>query len=544
MASIKQYSLNKNLAWNAAGYGIILVAVLFFIFTIRPGHNWGGDFALYIAHAINISSGQPYSDTGFIYNPNDPFLSPRSYPPVFPLLLAPIYRIFGLNLYAMKIAGILTFAVFLMLFYRYVCNRLDSPVAQVLVVASLAFSPWFWEAKDHILPDFIFMLFLYTTIMLMDRISGAREARQPQYLTGVVVGLLVYLVYATRSLGLFIIPALVLHDIIRHRMISRMTLIISVVFALFYLAQNEFMSTDQSYFDSLRVIQNIEEVTGGAVHEQEDNRFVGEGVIAVIKNNIQVLGDRLPRKLYEYSQMMSGYWFIGDSVIPGRVLFSVMTILAVTGFLGFIIKAPSMGDYFILTYIMILLVVPFQQQRYMLPLVPLYLLYIFRGTEQIKQFATKQGACKYSRFLNALPVIVFMIIAASYVSSYSLSDPLAIERGVESMESKELFDFIRVNTPGDSLIIFHKPRPLALFTGRRAVKYHWELDLDKLWRELIGMGATHIILPKYIDATVHSNYFFPAIVDRYRRNLDILFENRDYIVYRIEDIPAVGSQNQ
>jgi len=78
MASIKQYSLNKNLAWNAAGYGIILVAVLFFIFTIRPGHHWGGDFSLYIAHAINVATGQPYADTGVVYNPCNPCLSPKS----------------------------------------------------------------------------------------------------------------------------------------------------------------------------------------------------------------------------------------------------------------------------------------------------------------------------------------------------------------------------------------------------------------------------------------------------------------------------------
>ncbi len=33
---------------------IIVIVGLFHILTIRPGHNWGGDFALYIHSAKNI----------------------------------------------------------------------------------------------------------------------------------------------------------------------------------------------------------------------------------------------------------------------------------------------------------------------------------------------------------------------------------------------------------------------------------------------------------------------------------------------------------
>ena len=83
------------------------------------------------------------------------------------------------------------------------------------------------------------------------------------------------------------------------------------------------------------------------------------------------------------------------------------------------------------------------------------------------------------------------------------------------------------------MLVFHKPRPLALFTGRHAVKYHWEPDLDKLWRELSEMGATHIVLPKYIDPAMHREYYFPGIIERYRQNLELLFENPSYAVYRI-----------
>jgi hypothetical protein len=85
-----------------------------------------------------------------------------------------------------------------------------------------------------------------------------------------------------------------------------------------------------------------------------------------------------------------------------------------------------------------------------------------------------------------------------------MSDSKDIRRGVESNESIELFEYIRQQIAEDSLLEFHKPRPLALFTGRLAMKYHWDPDTDALWHVLARMGATHIILPKYITATAQS----------------------------------------
>ncbi len=46
------------------------------LLTIRAGHDWGDAFSLYIQHAKNIVEGRPYADTGYLYNPSLPVLSP------------------------------------------------------------------------------------------------------------------------------------------------------------------------------------------------------------------------------------------------------------------------------------------------------------------------------------------------------------------------------------------------------------------------------------------------------------------------------------
>ena len=66
---------------------------LFYLATIRPGHAWGDDFAQYIHHARNLATGVPYAATGYIYNPYNPTIGPRTYPPGFPLLLAPVVKL-------------------------------------------------------------------------------------------------------------------------------------------------------------------------------------------------------------------------------------------------------------------------------------------------------------------------------------------------------------------------------------------------------------------------------------------------------------------
>jgi len=91
--------------WRTYLYlGSLLATItVFYLATLREGHLWGDDFAMYIHHAQNIAQGRPYADTGYVYNPAVPVYGPRMYPPVFPLLLAPLYKVFGLSLIPMKV---------------------------------------------------------------------------------------------------------------------------------------------------------------------------------------------------------------------------------------------------------------------------------------------------------------------------------------------------------------------------------------------------------------------------------------------------------
>src|SRR5579862_3062017 len=137
---------------------VIGLMVVFYLATIRQGHDWGDDFAQYILHARNIVEGLPYDATGYIYNPSYPALGPKAYPPGFPLILAPIYRLVGFDLTALKITTFAFFFLALYVFYRMVRRELPAPQSMLLVVL-LGLSPYFWDFKDQIVSDLPFLFF-------------------------------------------------------------------------------------------------------------------------------------------------------------------------------------------------------------------------------------------------------------------------------------------------------------------------------------------------------------------------------------------------
>src|SRR5437870_48925 len=109
--------------------GLLLLVFIFYSLTLRAGHHWGDDYALYIHHAKNIATGVGYADTGYIADPYYPRYSVRMTPPIFPLALAPVYKIFGLNFTAFKMEEVVFFVLSLGIIFALFRDYLPPPYA-------------------------------------------------------------------------------------------------------------------------------------------------------------------------------------------------------------------------------------------------------------------------------------------------------------------------------------------------------------------------------------------------------------------------------
>ena len=218
--------MNRSLA--AIRNVLVLIAVIgaFYLSTLRPGQSWDDDFAMYVHEAKNIALGLDYSQTGYIYQREYARLGPRTYPPGFPLLLAGVYKSFGLNLTAMKVEEVVFFLASL-LAIAFTFQRDLSTKQLLALVAMIGFSPYFWSFKDQIVSDIPFLLLAYLALLLIHRYE------QRQFIadgSAALAGLAMWAAYSTRTVGVSLLAALWLRDAVRLRKLSRFSVIATLVF--------------------------------------------------------------------------------------------------------------------------------------------------------------------------------------------------------------------------------------------------------------------------------------------------------------------------
>ncbi|MBI3533889.1 MAG: hypothetical protein HY072_00160 [Deltaproteobacteria bacterium] len=145
--------------------GSLLLIGLFQTATLREGHRWNTDFGMYIHHAENLLQGNEYGNVHYIFNPHQK-IHPRSYPPIFPIFLAPVYYFFGFNLKVMKDEQILFFLFFLFVFVLGAMRHFSFHIV-LFSVWSLGISPAVMTFKEDIMAYFLFLIFLYSTLILI-----------------------------------------------------------------------------------------------------------------------------------------------------------------------------------------------------------------------------------------------------------------------------------------------------------------------------------------------------------------------------------------
>ncbi|MHB1529458.1 MAG: glycosyltransferase family 39 protein [Acidiferrobacteraceae bacterium] len=478
-------------------FGAYLIVIgLIYTFTLRHGHDWDGDYALYIAHAKNIVSGHPYGETGYIPNTNNPNLSPTVYPPIFPILLAPTYKIFGLDLRAMKITVILIMLCMLSMGYLYVKRLLRDPITTYLCMVAIALSPWLWGIRDLVAPEVPFMLFLFLSLLLAEAaiIPGRSESIRKRVFLGCAAGISTYLAYGTRVVGGLLIPAFLLFDLQRHRKISTPSIAIVITFTILAIIQNQFIHSVGAYTEIIRMYS----------------------------------WDVFHRNVLGYARTVVAYWRSSTLGLTGaHYIFYATAPLFLLGWLTSFTKRQSIYGIFFAMYTALLIALPiYGAQRYLLPIMPFYILDIFIGSKVLGDWiGDKKG-----RFL---PIFVAGTILIAYAMWYKDQHLGAIKDGPYSPASLELFSFVKEHTKPNSIFIFRKPRILALYTERRASPPPLPNLEDTLWGHINKIGATYIIV-KYAGVTFDRVDTFPVWIDENSARLKLLFENKMFRLYKIK----------
>lgn len=467
---------------------VVLAVALFQILTIRPGHRWGDDFAMYIHHAENIVHGESYSDTGYIYTARAQ-VGPPTYPPVFPLFLAPVYKVFGLDFTPMKVEVVVFFAGALALLAMLLRTEIPAPFL-VAWLAIVGFSPFYWQFKDDVLSDVPFLFFTALALLLIHRAPdwGHRTRWRPLY--PLAVGVALYLAVGTRAVGLALAPTLLAVDLIRNRRLTRMTFVPLGVLVVLLGAQGLFVHGGGSYLDQLAP-------TPAAV----------------------------ARNLKGYAGALQRIWRSDGTGSEVPVLFWVLAALALVGFAVRLRRRITVLEIWPVMYPIPLLVWHSRPVgRYLIPWIPFFAFFVLVGAlaagRALRRSLGKAGSV-------VAPAIVIAAILVSYVRVYTRTDFGPITGGPTSPVAEELWTFVKTRTSPHDVFVFVKPRALSLFTGRPASSYFEPTDQRELWTYM------HQIRARYLISSPLDHRYLRRFVHDYRDQLAEVFSAGRFVVYRI-----------
>jgi hypothetical protein len=488
---------------------IIAMIAVFYLSTIRPGHEWGDDFGLYVLHARSIVNGDAYDETPYLHNPLYGLIGPRAYPPILPIALAPLYKWFGFDATVMKIAVCtFFFAVLGILYWTY---RMQLPwlYATGLIVL-LGFNPYFYDFKDEIMSDFPFMFFVWAALYAMQRYYDiAEKDRSPGSVSyGILVGTCMYLAYGTRVIGAVLLVSLILYELVTFRKLSRFAITALFVASILIAIQSTLLSN------------------------------VGTGYLSLFKENTtRDIAHLFLANIISYLISLSTFLDNGHSKLIKITLFVIVSLLAALGLRRRIKDGITILEVFLFLYVVALIISPVHAFRYLYPIIPIYFLYACIGAIEVRSLTSRRG-------VQYTPVILAGLVVVSYASKYITLDYGPIQEGIARQESTELFQHIQSHTKPNDVIIFRKPRALALLTGRRASIYpmpaqHFEPSDGIAWNYFDEIGARYLVVGATAWARNLANIqdieWERKFVANCKQRCEEVFSNADFQVYELKD---------
>ena len=424
---------------------IFLISAVLVFFSIENGHSWGDDFALYIRQAKSLVEGsilEHMASNARSMADSDYRMSPDLYPWGLPLLLAPVYYFFGMNLFAMKLLGAAFFYASLAVLYLMLLKKTDR-TSRLLIISLFAFNAYLTDFTNQIASDMPGLFFCLLSIYMIERsvIEKAYFINKPT--SFFLIGVALWTAHLMRPNYILLLPALFICQVIDMRKSGKGIVAYfrgNWPFLLPYIA-----------FLLLNFVIDKALPSGDSYGFYKD--FIAGMAPAKIAGNIY------------YSAMLPVKFFSTDKWI-GLALYLLTVPFAVKGLRTVWRKDYLYAFFFVSTALFFAFWPGRQGLRYIFSLLPFYMYFLMIG---LKGFSFKGTACGPAVFKGAFSfLMMFFLVQTTYAASTNMSYGRSIADGPFRPESAEMIQFIKKHSGKEDVIVFFKPRAMALMTDRDA----------------------------------------------------------------------------
>ncbi len=479
---------------------VILFLPLLFLGT-RTSHDWGDDFAQYIHQAGNIIQGIPQSETGFIFSQEN-YIGPQAYPVGFPLLLAPVYALAGNNMLAFTTFISLIYialGLLLVVFYRQHFSWITALVMTIIFL----YNPQMIIFKREVMSDIPFTALLVLNFILYLKLKSG-NFKQIILLAAVTGFMLV-----VRPAGIVFVAAIAmdqLFNVIRRKSTLKNNIVPAAIFiflpVLIYFAINS-------------VIFKIP--SGGSVRDYMLFYYSGDFIRIIPENLAHHI------EVFRYLYVPQAGILNGFSLLLG----SVMVVMTLLGFVKRMLKGPEVLEWFFIFYVLMLLVFPNNDSAFRL-MVPLGFIFLFYAVAGLKSVQLLYGISAGKKAVVTGVAILLLFMPG--LVSIARSGYKTLE-GPQQESSIEAFTYISKNIAPESVVVFAKPRALALYGGCRSMADPFTKDPTLIHRQVTDAKASYLLI---------HNKLTGEPMKRYSRvmqpRLTKLWENKEFVLYRINPV--------
>ena len=480
---------------------LLLSATPLFFIAINDIHGWGDDYAQYIKEASNIASGRPYFESGYIFNPNNLEYAPPSYPPGFSLLLAPVVKTWGIAIRPMLYLVTVMLVVFLVSSYYYFKRHMGRSSAFCLALIG-TYCGAVIDLKGHVLADI--PLLAFTSVYLFLRTEAPSRARILLLILTACMAILIrtqgILLLAAEMLFLFfsVLSQRSRRELTWRSFLLHPSLLITVTALFCYevLSLTVFRAPDNahSFYRNLFSLYD---------HNGWD----------LLAYNFNYLVDLL-RTLLHFGPK-EFFW-----QAPGTIIEYVSFTLAGAGLIISLRQKTEPETLFFLLMCLLIFILPVHQgARYLLPVLPVYLLLFYRGAKAAMPHLTRNVKSAAMIF-----TVVFLLLCFSHVEGLKgspASHPYAAE-------DSAAFEYIRKHVKENEIIVFAKPRALNLYTGKKSVNIAWQKTPEQNKHFFDSLGVKYLLSRKGVEDEYITQYLQGTKVP-----LDSIIINDKYVIYNV-----------
>jgi hypothetical protein len=494
--------------WLAVACGVhILAGLILFEPTLFPG----GDNAGYMILGRALRTLAGYRD---LYLPGAPLHT--KYPPAYPALLGFLGLVGGVQLFKLASLALTTTVVAMV---GALGRRWLGAVGGTLAAFAIALNPVLLEYGHYVLSEAPFVAFVLFSVWTLEE-----ESRFPAWM-GILAAAAAFL---TRTAGLPLLAAATLAPLLSRRWKrAGVVLAVALVAAGGWSIYQHMAAPGQAGYLRELILSDPYDPAQGTVG--------AAGLVARAARNLwSYVSGVLPGSITGGAAGMGAAAPSGGLLVAGLAL----TGLAAVGWIRRALVRLGTAELFAFLYAAMIALWPsvWTDRRFLLPLLPLLLLYALVGAQSLtERMGTRRfrlpergrpgeagaGPARSAKPLGrgavAAAAALLLLPGCAYVVSAAPSRIRCIAdyRGGTPCEPPAMASFYAAarwahdSLPPDAIVANRKPRLFYWFSGRQGNVYRFTADPELLLRGLDEMGARFVVLDAISATTVQ--YLVPAV---------------------------------